>query len=135
MIPRRELAASGAVQNQGEQYKATQHVRAMEAGHREERAGKGAGGEVQAPIESTDELNQLPDLEHDAQDDGRDLQHEELPPPVMRQSFEREMACHTAREQPDRVEERNPPPADVVLRRAAGRDGRPRRMRSEDRKS
>src|SRR5436309_12510707 len=105
MIPRRELAASGAVQNQGEQYKATQHVRAMEAGHREERAGKGAGGEVQAPIESTYELNQLSDLEHDAQDDGRDLQHEELPPPVMRQSFEREMACHTAREQPDRVEE------------------------------
>src|SRR5438309_7199999 len=51
MIPRRELAAGGAVQDQGEQYQATQDMRAVEAGHSKKRAGKGAGGEVQAPIE------------------------------------------------------------------------------------
>src|SRR5438309_12074476 len=56
MIPGGELAAGGAVQDQDQQDQSAQHVGAMEAGHREERAGEGVGGEVQAATEGVDEL-------------------------------------------------------------------------------
>src|SRR5438552_1029300 len=121
VVTRRELAAGGAVEDKDQQDQSAEHVRAVEAGHREEGAGEGVGGEVQAAAESGDELDELPDLESDSEQDGRDLKREKPPAIVAGKRFEREVTGHTAGEQHHRVDGRDRPPVDVVLGPGAGR--------------
>src|SRR5205814_785206 len=115
MIARRELAPGRAIQDEGKQNQSAKHVRAVEACHREERAGESVRGQVQAAAERVDELVQLAELESKSQDNRRDHEHEKSPPVVAWERFEGEVARHTAGLQDGRVDERDWPPADVVL--------------------
>src|SRR5207253_5079782 len=115
VVARIELSARRAIEDEGQKDESAQHVCAVEAGHREKGAGERVRGQVQAAMEGVDELVQLAELECESKDDGRDLEHEESAPVVVRKAIQGEVTGHTTRKEQHRVDGGNAQPADVVL--------------------
>src|SRR4029077_15837215 len=106
VIPGRELAAPGAVQDDQQEDQPTENMETVESGHDEKCAGEAVRGQRQAARKSRDELVQLTELESEAQDYGHDPEEKETPPVACPDGIAGEVAGDTAGQQDDRVEER-----------------------------